>query len=153
MAGVPVLALLVCLAAPPGPEEAARVQFHEQRADPTTMSTSTTADDLSTTGAEESMTCRDGFHCLIKCRLQVPEPTPPDYPLDECLTSCLEELSNAELLKLHDLQECAETKCEATAEWECLDGTDDCLECFLQTLGVTMLPAGDECEAQSKACD
>lgn len=31
MAAVPILALLVCLAAPPGPEEAARVQFHEQR--------------------------------------------------------------------------------------------------------------------------
>ncbi|MCY1055505.1 hypothetical protein [Nannocystis sp. SCPEA4] len=115
--------------------------------------TTTAADDLTTTGAEGHASCRDGLTCTIYCMIQVPDPIPPDYPLDECLTMCLEDMSNAELLKLHDLQECAETKCGATAEWKCVDGTDDCLGCFLQTLGNTMLPAGDECEAQSKACD
>ncbi|MBZ5714688.1 hypothetical protein [Nannocystis pusilla] len=120
---------------------------------PPTGHTTTAADDITTTGAEGPVTCRDGMHCTVNCMIQVPEPTPPEYPLDECLTSCLEQLSNAELLKLHDLQECARTKCEATAEWKCLNGTDDCLACFLQTLAGTMLPAGDECEAQSKACD
>jgi hypothetical protein len=117
-------------------------------------STSTAAEDLTTTGAEGSSTCRDGIACMVQCRIQVPPSPPPDDELEACLfTNCLDTLSPAELLKLLKLQECAESKCGATSDWTCIDGTDECMACFLQTLSGTMpLPEG-ECEAEAEACD
>lgn len=108
--------------------------------DPTTSipgSTSTAAEDFTTTGAEGQMICREGIFCMVQCMIQVPNPPPPDYPLDQCLfTHCLDKLSPAEMLKLQELQECAEDECGATDWWECIDGTDECMACFLQIMSA-----------------
>lgn len=117
-------------------------------------STSTAAEDLTTTtGAEGQMTCRDGIACMVQCMIQVPDPPPPDYPLDNCLfTNCLDLMSPAERQELQELRECAEDECGATADWKCIDGTDECMACFLQTLASTNPPPAGECEALAIAC-
>ncbi|WP_096327649.1 hypothetical protein [Nannocystis exedens] len=117
----------------------------------TTGGTSTTAGDITTTGAEGSLSCRDGAQCMVHCLIQVPNPAPPGYDVNECLfTNCLDELSQAEMLKLQDLQECAESTCGSM--FDCAADEDDCEACVLQILGSTNPPPAGECEALAKAC-
>ncbi|MCY0986724.1 hypothetical protein OV203_06310 [Nannocystis sp. ILAH1] len=114
-------------------------------------STSTAAEDLTTTGAEGLNTCRDGIMCMLSCMLQVPHPTPPEYDANECLfTNCLELLSPAEMLKLQELQECAESTCAATPD--CAVDEELCQACILKTMGSTNPPPAGECEALAIAC-
>ncbi|WP_434419606.1 hypothetical protein [Nannocystis pusilla] len=116
-----------------------------------TGSTSTAAEDLTTTGAEGSSTCRDGISCMVQCLIQVPDPPPPGYNVNECLfTNCLELLSPAEMLKLQNLQECAETTCAAM--FDCATDEDVCQGCAWQIMGNTKPPPASECEALAIAC-
>lgn len=122
--------------------------------DPTMVPEFTTAEPMETTMPEppppSPKSCRDGIACALKCAINIPSPTPPEYPWQECFfNDCLEELSAEEWLKLFDLMECVVGVCSATPE--CMSGDEKCNGCYIGKLGATQ-PPPPECEAEAVAC-
>ncbi|MCY0991467.1 hypothetical protein OV203_30270 [Nannocystis sp. ILAH1] len=122
--------------------------------DPTVVPEFTTAEPMETTMVPEPppspKSCRDAIGCALQCAIMIPDPTPPEYPWQECFfTNCLEEINYVEWLKLFDLTECVVEACSATPA--CMDGTDECNGCYIQKLGGTN-PPPPECVDQANAC-
>ncbi|MFY0538631.1 hypothetical protein [Nannocystis pusilla] len=87
--------------------------------DPTVVPEFTTAEPMETTMVPEPppspKSCRDAIGCALQCAIMIPDPTPPEYPWQECFfTNCLEEINYVEWLKLFDLTECVVEACSAT---------------------------------------